>query len=187
MFFRYATLPIFVIILGTSFSLTAMDGDQKNDQLTQTLQGVRGNEFDGSFVQPHSNKTKTKAFRYNLPDDTKILSNYLEKDSLDAGGLLDALVNTDLIVKTTIKVAGNSTEITNEYELDVRPLERFFKAGILAKESKEIDENARKSERDKLYIFQRHPGKLAVACLAIGFSLPYVVPLLAEKYNSLEQ
>lgn len=131
MLFKYTTLPIFGIILGTSFSLTAMDGGQKSDQLTQTLRGTRGNqEVDESLGKPHTTKTTSYAFASNLPQDVTLRSDYI-KNRESQHQCIASLTTLNLIEKTTVKGVGKNTETTTDHELDARELDALYRVGVL--------------------------------------------------------
>lgn len=114
------------------------------------------------------------AFEQNFPDSTILKSKYIN-DATSEEQLIKALVNMPWIKETQ----EGSTEV--KHVLDVRNAEEILRREILAIERPKIVKEMNETAQKSLSFIQQNPVTSVFLALAIGASLPFVVPKLIEK------
>lgn len=181
----------FFFISCITLSLNAMKTDGAADGSSAAVTVVRkaaSHETFGDIEHmPRGNrriKTTEHAFFRVLPDATTLRSNYVT-DATTQASVVEALVNVPLVTTQIVEVkeegATRSIHKSTQYQLDIRRLEESLVSSIIVKERTKIAEEARKDEQNKLSLLQRNPKRSFLIALAVGVSLPYVMPLALEE------
>jgi hypothetical protein len=152
---------------------------QSSDTITRSSSKPRGS---------YTSTTKSHAVQILFPVETQVKSTYFTTEPAQSQ-ILESLQNIPWVKTKDVKVENNgenqSTTVT--HFVDLSQLDQLYQREVLGKERPKIVTETRKSEQATLTTLQRNPIKSAFIFLAIGASLPYVVPMLLEKYNSLDK
>ncbi len=174
MFKRTNALLLFISIL--PLSLDAMDKGPLRRAISQD------SILDSSHTK-HGDKSKKiikHAFYSNLPEDTIVRSDYV-KDATSQQQLVDLLVNMPLVKKETVTIKpGGSSTVLVENALDIRNAEKIMARAVLEIERPKIVKETREDERKNLSFIQQNPITSILLALAVGASLPFVLPELMK-------